>query len=325
MDNKKKQGLLRTTALSLIFAASLGSNAFARGAFEFEVLPSDCAKNSNISEMNQKLPRIAEEFNSLSKLPLSGAPLYKKISNPDNSITSCKVHFNKNIGILGLYSNRVIYIEKGIPLNVLAHEAFHSIQNINNKEPKNISVNDFAFSIVLDEATAMAYELVIEQEMQNNNVSYNIDNIRKTASNNKAIRKTFKKAYNSYLKEHDSVDKKTLHAKALEAGGQAVVRYTLKGKNLLWTVNYINLTSYNIRANNDFLLMNSLFKKPKNYNYLRDIHYLKMGEVSALINLTPKEYTGDKASININKTLKTLKGIRDKYMSKIQKPINRNR
>jgi len=174
-------------------------------------LPLICSRNDNLTELRNKTPQIAKDFNILSQLPLSGAAIYKTLKNPRNHITSCVGSYDK-IKLLGVYydSSHKIKVSALTGTKTYAHESFHAYKSLNNNDPLyyKLTKNDAVLGGLLNEALAVAYELVTEQEAKNHGINFiynrNKKRILTGASDGFILKGIFHSAYNSYINKHSS-------------------------------------------------------------------------------------------------------------------------
>lgn len=97
----------------------------------------------------------------------------------------------------------------------------------------------------------------------------------------------------------------TREAKALEAGGKAVVRHLLEGKDSAWKNAYAQMTVFNINNNLQFFKNDGRENKP-GYEGRRSAIYLNEGYIGPKINFIPDEYLGPDAAQKIDECIRTM-------------------
>ncbi len=264
-----------------------------------------CAANANAKEVAEKLPQISRDNVLLAQLRLTGAPVYEILKDPAHKIKTCLFPVPE-----GYYATSNYYLERTLTVPRTAatsdyfHEAFHAAQHMQGSyDIYRLTIRDAAMGNLLQEASAVAYELAAQQEAANRGLKFvdSSDN-SKGASDKAGIRSAFNSAYTAGLKQHAGAN---AEAKALEAGGKAAVRYLLAAEDPQWRSDYANSTVKNMNKNLHMFTLDGRESHP-DYAGKRRSTYNKQGTLSPGINFTPEEYLGANAEQHIDKTFKNM-------------------
>lgn len=290
-----------------------------------------CAANSNQPEMELKTPRLARDMEVLSQLPLTGRPVYNVVTDPANGFQSCIFPADPKQGSRSTYSQKVAKIASNSDGLTTAHEYFHALQDMNggNDGFYRLTLRDAVVDNLLQEASAVAYEMAARREASNRGLSFyrppavletRADGTVTTwyflkASTDLGNIAAFREAYDKAWLLNAAADARTREEKSLEAGGQAVVRRLMSGEDRIWSSVYLNLAARNANANGATLSFNSrvyslIDSETSGYPAKRDAAFKKMGAVSANINFIPAEFLGPDAERHIDKCFTDL-GFRD--------------
>lgn len=258
-----------------------------------------CAILDRPEEMAKMLPGINEHFGMMASLPLSGKPVLDKTARKDVNMEVCAVPAIE--GKSGRATRNGIEIVQGADATTTWHETFHYRQELDN--PANIVMRgglteaDSAFYFMLTEATAAAYELVVEKEAANRGMT--LPPVTKAgASASSHMRGAFRDAYEAAYTLHASRPGIEREQLALSAGGQAAVRYLMDGNDAIWSMGYKLQTVENTL--NMYKNMLDSGVRPRTgcesgYEDIRNYRNYSLGEVSGGVTITPPEYYGPDA------------------------------
>ena len=281
-----------------------------------------CAANGNAHDMAQKLPRLARDIEVLSQLPLTGRPVYDMLRDPASGIQSCIFPAYPKLESTSTYSHsmktaRIASNSSGL---TSIHEYFHAMQGMNggNDGFYRLTMRDAVIDTLLQEASAVAYEMAARHEAESRGLSFHrspavreerpdgsvIIWTRQKTSTDEANVAAFREAYDSSWKQNASADAETREAKALEAGGKAVVRRLLLGRHNRWNVTYTALATEKVSGNSHIFSRNN--GTAPDYAARRDEAFRKMGAVSPKINFIPEEYLGPDAEYHIGKCFQVM-------------------
>jgi hypothetical protein len=283
--------------------------------------PEVFAANADLTDMAQKLPQLYCDLQIMEQLPLTGKGVYDMLKDPANGIVSHLVPNPEGAAVDGGYSKKHAKIPRGSRTSTTFHEYFHALQDINGGGDAmfKLTMKDAVIDNLLQEASAVAYELASRQEAENRNLAF-LDPVAKvttlpggvtmtsstsSASDNPEIKTAFHDAYTAAWEQNASLDAQAREAKALEAGGQAAVRFLLEGKDATWSASYSQLAAANVNNNSQSLGNDGRENKP-GYKDKRHDAYIKMGAVSSQINFIPEEYLGADADATIDKCFKDM-------------------
>jgi hypothetical protein len=115
-----------------------------------------------------------------------------------------------------------------------------------------------------------------------------------------AVIEAFSRAYHTALEKGTPRGSQTRMEHALEAGGQAVVRYLLSGKDIFWLNSYAKQSIENANNNAEHYQDD---RSAIGYPEKRRNVFLSQGRVSDRINFTPDEMTGGNVNKEIARTL----------------------
>ena len=274
--------------------------------------------NANLEEVAKKTPQLYRDLLLMEKLPLTGKGVYDLLKDPANGIQSVLFSVPKGEAADGHYKDKTARIVSGAGAAMAFHEYFHAAQDVNdgNLNASVLGMKDAAISNMLLEAAAVAYELAARYEAEKHNLKFvgpeavvkdvsGVTTVGSTvsAADNSETIGAFQAAYDAAWKANAHLDAQTCEAKALEAGGKAVVRHLLDGKNEQWKTKYVEVATLNINNNLSLFSNDGRELKPE-YKNTRDDFYAKQGVVSLQINFIPEEYLGAEADAAIDKCFK---------------------
>lgn len=296
-----------TLATSAMGCATASGNRFKNDP-DLQRAPDVCVSTSKPEEINKRTPEIFRDFNMMAALPLTGEPIYNVLGDSSRHINACIFYVSQDRSTTNSYAGRRIMMSSNAGTTVTFHESFHAKQDVNNglAYAYMMTSKDAAIAMFLSEATAVAYELAARREAENNGQHFNdnhsflsamnpFSNNVRYRSDDPENRAAFNNAYKNSWRENASMDARTREAKALEAGGKAVVLRLMEGRDQAWSRTYVALTIFNINNNRDFFT-NDGRERLEDYRFLRNTVYTNHGNVSSDINFTPDVLLGNDAN-----------------------------
>ena len=182
----------------------------------------------------------------------------------------------RRCGVLASDPNRQAYL----------HEMFHGAQTVNGSLDMigsgKLSIEDSIEGNMLIEAAAVGYTFTVYKEMSKT-VPGAYNDFTATGFSF-GMRDWFDDAYSKAMKDNAGLSAQAQEAKALQAGGKAVVEALLDGKNSTWAFDYAVSSAYNNARRYALLDRND-----PSYMALRADLYRKAGAVSPQVNITPDD------------------------------------
>ena len=269
-----------------------------------------CADIATLDDLRATNPQIYRDLAILERLPLTGNTMFAQVTNPDAFLRSCLTPYNENSGTSGEYSNKRLRIMRGLGSQTTFHEIFHARQDLNDDGlGEKMTIRDAAVANALTEATAVAYGLMAEREAKNLGITLteNTDTRRVGADDNEGTLAVFEQAYQSAFAEHAALSASEREAKALEAGGRAVVRTLMLGDDDHWLRAYSQLVVHNLSVNQRIYGRNT--GTEAGYADTRKRLFESQGAISPSINIIPREFLGADAERHLTRSFE-LMGIR---------------
>lgn len=284
---------------------------------QYNVPPDGCAKTEmaevpiKVSADSQKVLTHARKLSRLLQtLPETGQTVQKNLY-ANGGLQICSSEYMPHLGIYAHSIRTAIVREEVLRTdNVSVHEIFHAHQSDNGATEAvfnaSLSIPDAAMATMLKEATAAAYELMVESEAQA--MGYMEDPYKmghNTVSTKQDVRNVFMRGQELFFRHRaENTDPKLLNAKALEAGGLAVVTYLLRGYNAQWRDVY-----------GQNVVERSKYYKPENdipdnqvaYQKHRQKLFTAMGQINKNINITPRGLRGTHIDGSVHNYLRRLR------------------
>jgi hypothetical protein len=313
-------------ALCVVFLAAAAPGVRAQekpapATEEDTTLPAACAATSDRAELEQKTPELARYLDVLQQLPLTGAALYARITDPAGNITSCLFPMARTDTTDSSFEGGTAHNGRGMGAGLAFHEYFHAGQYLRDAD-KNMSyltAHDARIQLLLKEASAIAFDMATRREAANHGIAFpearefvetkpdgtTVTYFRTFVSTSKPAKAVFNAAYDRAWKLNAKLDPQKREAKALEAGGRAIVSRLMHGREPEWTGHYVRQTEQNIadNAKNDVFLHSG---RGAAYARQRAKVFLNEGFVSPDINFVPPEYLGPAAEAQAAAALKAL-------------------
>ncbi len=296
MRHIKKPALITVFTLAITAAGMGGCSPPGRNV---TIPPPDqgCAKISESEKLLVVVPQMDRDRGLMTRLSATGKPLVDILENPANDLRACAFPMNKKTRIAGYYSydKKIIHLGVSSDSKTTFHESFHAAQDINKFAggEHSLTPRDFILGWLLKEATAMAYQFVIEKEADIMRVELTPSDLWDTSDDtyNKSL---FNNAYNSQIAAGKSFEE------ALSSAGKSMVRRLLSGADKSWREFYSDQAIFNFEQNRQHILNN---KESPDYPQKRREILKRLGAVSDAINLTPDEFLGETADAHITKTI----------------------
>lgn len=304
-------------ALTAVFAAvAIAPPAIADADID-TTAPAVCVSSDDLKGVEQRAPQVFRDFSLMRKLALTGAPVFQQITDPAGRMEICLFPVPAWESSFNVYSNGRAEIARGSSSLGAMHEYYHAAQDIQSGGDDllmRLKTKDAVVGFLLLEAAALAYELALLQEAENNGVELffkkqvkviNGDGSKTYSFSGIAmmpdVRGAFLAAYNETWLDNVDGDDKGREEKALSAGGKAVVRHLLEGKNASWAQIYRSLAARNLNSNVEKRAQLCVdCGDPPGYGEQRRRIYLGLGAVGGKISFVPDEYLDKGAERSID-------------------------
>jgi hypothetical protein len=263
-----------------------------------------CANTSDMEDMIKNAPQLARDLGLLGKLPLTGKAVYDSIRDPANNIKSCLFGIPKGyMATAATYSGGRVDVGRKADSSTSMHEYFHAMQDKSKSGNGmfELTMRDAAVQNLLKEASAVAFELAVQQEAKNLGLNFfDAPDDGISASDNAETQKLFTDTYNQMMKVNSTMDDDLRVAKSLETAGKAVVRQLLGKADPTWAGGYAATVANNMNRN-----AHAFRETGTTPGYLdkRNKSFSVEGKISAHINVIPDEYLGPDAEKHIAKAL----------------------
>ncbi len=278
-----------------------------------QLAPEASAMTSDLNAMSKNVPQLARDLALMSKLPLTGRPVYDMLVNPANKMKSTLFPVPLKAGSTSSYSDHHARIGRGTGTSTAFHEYFHAYQDVTEQGRGmfELSVRDAAIANFLTEASAVAYEISARKEAEKLGLQFRATPVYQekqpdgsvvtytitSPSTNPENLKVFDAAYDAALKQNLG------EAKALEAGGKAVVLRLLDAKDDQWRATYAQLAVDNINNNPHAFREDGT---SPGYEAKRVGVFQRQGKLGGTLNFIPDEFTGQQANAYIERTMKAM-------------------
>ncbi|MCE9508136.1 MAG: hypothetical protein K8R48_07480 [Alphaproteobacteria bacterium] len=272
--------------------------------------------NADLEAIEQKMPQLYRDLTLMKQLPLTGRSIYNIVTNPAYGIKAC-VTTQIDAGEAGDYSDKLVRVQTGESTTTSFHEYFHAAQDVNDADDKTFSLTmtDAAFCELLEEASAVAYEITTRKEAENRSLAFFDPPVvvkkipggtqkswKMSASDDEKTKAVFNAAYDKAWQDGASLGATARETKSLAAGGKAVVSYLMDGNDTAWMTVYAELANNNVNNNAQMFALDGRENKT-GYKDARNAVFLNQGLVSPSLSLIPDEYLGADADACIKKSL----------------------
>ncbi len=278
-----------------------------------QMAPEASAMNSDLTAISKNVPQLARDLAIMAKLPLTGKPVYDMLIDPANGMRSTLFPVPPKAGSTSTYQNKHARIGRGTGTSTAFHEYFHAYQDVteDGKGMFSLTVKDAAIANFLTEASAVAYEIASRKEAEKLGLQFRATPVYQEKEANGSVTtytitapstnpenlKAFDAAYNAALAQNLG------EAKALEAGGKAVVRRLLDAKDDQWRSTYAQVAIININNNLHAFQDDGT---SAGYSQKRVDVFMRQGKLGTALNFIPDEFLGAQASTYIDKTFKAM-------------------
>jgi hypothetical protein len=276
-------------------AAFSACAAFSAGAAQDMPASYTCVKNADTTAFSQTLPQLYGSFQLMASLPVSGRYLHATLTDPANDLRTCLSPPETNNGGFSTKHKAAVISQRRTASATPLHESFHAGQYARGAMGYvaggyTLMLHDNIATDLLLEATAAAYPFITAKEAEQMGLEHPDPAIPLTDA--PRVRALFDDAYRGALDATGAMDK------ALEAGGKAVVRALLEGRESRWINFYLAQAFDNTRrypAAHHGGGVEYLSKRLEIFS--------NAGRVSERISITPDELLGQEADAYIKRTL----------------------
>lgn len=280
--------------------------------------PETSAPNSNLPLIAQNTPQLARDLAIMSRLPLTGYGIYNALKDPNNGITSALFPVPKGEGSTSTYYQRNVRVARGAGTQTAFHEYFHAWQDLTHGKHSmfDLTTKDAVVANLLEEASAVAYEMSAKREAQNHGIAFveaavyeqKVEGgtiIRTTTSPSRDPKniKVFNEAYDRAFAANSEMGASAQEALALQAGGQAVIRRLLSGADASWRSTYVKRAIENVNRNLDAFTAS---ETDPGYASKRAEVFNNAARLSKDINFVPAEFSGNNVTAEVEKTVTAL-------------------
>jgi|GEM_PF-1275032 len=255
-----------------------------------------------LHDENPLFASLRATFAELARQPISGAPVISAITGMTEGVRVCRARRLPG-GALAVYQRdvrRIVVPEKGATSAIVAHEVFHFLQDragayAGVEEDSKLTPRDGAVSLLLIEATAVAYALVVSKE-----AALETPGTRRKLPNPNGMARTFDRAFTATYANAAHRPEGERRLAALQAGGRAVVSALMAGQSGSWR------RFYREQARIHLLFAPGNDGRGEAYGPLRDGIYARIGRVTEGLDLLPSEYIGTRAETAIASALREI-------------------
>lgn len=242
-------------------------------------------------------PQIRPVFERMAQQPISGAPVLGRITAPNEDVDACTSRSLPDGTLVAAYESptrRLIVARRNVAPTTVAHEAFHAHQHITGGftgvgSNRLLSAGDRATGLLLIEATAAAYGMVVIKEASLSDPGY----ARNIRTHDYGMSRTFNTAFDASYNANANAPETERRRQALQAGGQAVVRGLMNGQSSEWKF------LYRPEASRYLGLASFTGARTPEYTAQRDTQYAKIGQVAPNLQLIPSEFFGSRGNDSI--------------------------
>lgn len=245
-------------------------------------------------------PQIRPVFERMARQPISGAPIIARVTTPTEDVDACISRSLPDGNLIAAYESqtrRLIVAPRNVAPSTVIHEVFHTNQHLTGGftgtgSNRMLSTGDRATGLLLIEASAAAYALVVIKEASLTDASY-AHNMR---THDYGMTRTFNTAFDASYTANKNTPETERRRAALQAGGQAVVLALMSGHSSEWkamyrpeAMRYFGITSYTGQHGAEYMAE-------------RDRLYARIGHVATDLQLIPGEFFGLRAQVTIAAT-----------------------
>lgn len=288
----------------------------AAGPAQDQLAAETSAPNDDLRAIAANTPQLAHDLAVMAQLPLTGQGIYNALKDPANNISSTLFPVARGEGSRSTYFNQIARIARGSGTSTAFHEYFHAWQDLNESRNTifSLTMKDAVIGNLLQEASAVAYEIASQREATNHGLSFTpvnsyvervpdgtITHTITSPSRDAANIAVFNAAYDRAWAANANASASAREEAALEAGGKAVVMRLLSNADNSWSSTYTELAVENINKNAH------VFREDgtgRSYGDKRDDVFSRLGALSRTLNFIPDEFLGANAQAQIDNTFK---------------------
>lgn len=267
------------------------------GHFHQRISSTTCIPAANLNT-SDRYPQIRPVFDRMAQAPISGAPVIARITTPEEDVNACTSRDLPDGTLVAAYESptrRLIVATRNVAPSTVAHEAFHARQHITGGfngvgSNRTLTAGDRATGMLLIEATAAAYSLVVIKEMSFTDPTYAR---RHLGTHDYGMLRTFNTAFDASYNANATRPEAERRRAALEAGGQAVVRALMNAQSSEWR------SLYRSEAQRFLDLPSFSGARSAEYTTVRDREYARIGQVAPNLQLVPVEFMGSRGNDSI--------------------------
>lgn len=249
----------------------------------------------NITESElDRVPAIKPVFERIAAQPLTGAPVVARLRDPAHRFQICLDPSLPGNGVMAAYmstQNRLFVPVLGADFESVAHESYHAYQDTLGgivATDAGLHPRDMAMSLLLTEASAVGYTLMLMRE-----IGYTQPEVYAAfiadSKNGFGMGQRFDTAYNTAYAANEGMEENARRSLALQAGGTAVVDALVTGAVRGWSAPYASNAARMAQlgdANAD--------TSRRQYRETRDELFRRAGTVSGM-NIIPARFIGANA------------------------------
>lgn len=254
----------------------------------------------NITEADlNRVPSIKPVFERIAAQPLIGAPVVNRLRDPAHHFQICLDTSLPSNGVLAAYmasQNRLFVPVLGADFESVAHESYHAYQDTVGgiaSSDAQLHPRDMAMSVLLTEASAVGYTLMLMREIGYSEPDAYTTFIAGGKNNAFGMGARFDAAYNASYNANSTMEETARRKIALQAGGTAVVDALLSAQELGWSRPYA-MNATRAAQNGDL----SVDTTRRQYREMRDEQFRRAGSLGD-INIIPARFLGANADQDI--------------------------
>lgn len=253
----------------------------------------------NITESDlARTPAIKPVFDRIASQTMTGAPVIARLRDPAHRFQICLDPSLPGNGVLAAYmstQNRLFVPVLGADFESVAHESYHAYQDTLGgivSTDAGLHPRDMAMSLLLTEASAVGYTLMLMREIGYSEpeayAAFIADN-----KNSFGMGQRFDAAYNTAYAANENMEETARRSLALEAGGSAVVEALLSGVARGWSAPYANNAARMAQLGDA-----NVDTSRRQYRETRDELFRRAGRVGSM-NIVPARFIGPNADAYI--------------------------
>ncbi len=259
----------------------------------------------NITESElTRVPAIKPVFERIAAQPLTGARVVDRLRDPAHRFQICLDSSLPGNGVLAAYmgtQNRLFVPVLGADFESVAHESYHAYQDTLGgivSTEAGLHPRDMAMSLLLTEASAVGYTLMLMREIGYTEPDAYTSFIA-DSKNSFGLGPRFDAAYNASYDANASMEETARRKLALQAGGTAVVDALVSGAVRGWSAPYANNAARMAQYGDS-----TVDTTRRQYRETRDELFRRAGSLGD-INIIPARFLGASADVQIAQAVDT--------------------